>query len=812
MRSLTKTFLLAATYVACAALQVAAQSAFDSRQPGYPKTSAFNDFEWTDSSTAVVKIEEKSYQLKSIDGISVEQMIQKCTDEGWEAKTRIAVDHMQILKLMGSEIGDTVDLVVSNSEGKEFTLTDVFVTRKKRMSLTMALIARSNPFFSGAPGYPRWSPFSSVRWKDGKPLIEYKDKMYSLVSIHGATFEDIVAKCEKEKWPLERRFSEDLVQLLRLMGKDIDRETYFELRDAEGKTHKFEFVAKERQHGNPFASGAPGYPNWSPFTAVFWKDGKPQVEFKNQKYFPVSIHGTTFEEIKAKCQKEGWPLKKRFAEDLVQILRLMGKEVDRETFLELRDEKGKVHKFENVKMSGARRIASADTLEPQQKNADLDELRGKLEAQFSYLKANGFDYLSAIEKIRADKNIVNSIQLADAIERQVINRFIDGHAGVSGGSGRTQGSLPFLIESSGNRFVALKTDRSELIDPKHPYVSSIDGRTMSDWIASAKTYNPSGSDQYCQRHALRSMRSIEQLRSDMGLPTGNKLRVTLVGEQLNDTKEIEMEISEDSPVYGLWPRTKESTILDENIGYLRIVQMNDNAVDTIRAWMPKFKDTDGLVVDVRGNGGGIRLPIIALASFLMNHDDEPRIGNVCRYRLCEKFSKDHLSEARYVYRESSSRFGDREKKAIEKFKATFEPEWHPAEGEFSEWHYLVLSKKPDDKRHFYDKPVVILCDEKCFSATDIFLSSFKGWPNVTLIGHPSGGGSARVQGFQLTNSGIRIRCASMASFQPNGQLYDTRGVEPDIVVTRPPSYFLNDGEDVFLSRAIEEISAKKKRE
>ena len=94
MRSLSKTFLLVATFIAFAALQVAAQEAvqspFNSKQPGYPKTSAFSDFEWTDESTARVKIEEESYQLKSIDGISVEQMIQKCTEEGWEVKTRIA--------------------------------------------------------------------------------------------------------------------------------------------------------------------------------------------------------------------------------------------------------------------------------------------------------------------------------------------------------------------------------------------------------------------------------------------------------------------------------------------------------------------------------------------------------------------------------------------------------------------------------------------------------------------------------------------------------------------------------------------------
>ena len=168
-------------------------------------------------------------------------------------------------------------------------------------------------------------------------------------------------------------------------------------------------------------------------------------------------------------------------------------------------------------------------------------------------------------------------------------------------------------------------------------------------------------------------------------------------------------------------------------------------------------DTDGLIVDVRGNGGGSRAALIELAGWLMSPDDEPRIGNVCKYRLCRDFAEDHLSAARYVYRENSELFEQPERDAIAEFRKTFKPEWEPPADEFSEWHYLVLSKKTDDSRPYYDKPVVVLMDEKCFSATDIFLAALKGWPNVTLIGQPSGGGSARKQSFMLPLSNIRCQ-------------------------------------------------------
>ena len=208
---------------------------------------------------------------------------------------------------------------------------------------------------------------------------------------------------------------------------------------------------------------------------------------------------------------------------------------------------------------------------------------------------------------------------------------------------------------------------------------------------------------------------------------------------------------------GTWPPSRPPEILEGNIGYLPLESMNDGAVQLLREWMPKFRDTDGLVIDVRGNGGGIRTPILELAGYLLTKEDPPRIGNVTKYRLAPQFVTDQLSAARYVYREDSDRFDDRERAAVRQFKQNFTPEWEPPAHQFSEWHYLVLAKRPDDPRFDYRKPVAILMDEGCFSATDIFLGAFKGSPNVTLVGQPSGGGSAHSQGFRLPRSGLSVR-------------------------------------------------------
>ncbi len=93
-------------------------------------------------------------------------------------------------------------------------------------------------------------------------------------------------------------------------------------------------------------------------------------------------------------------------------------------------------------------------------------------------------------------------------------------------------------------------------------------------------------------------------------------------------------------------------------------------------------------------------------------------------------------------------------------------------------------------------------DEKCFSATDIFLSGLKGVPGVTLVGRSSGGGSARAVGARRPESGLSLRLASMASFQRTGLLYDGNGIEPDVVVDPEPEYFLTGGADNILQEAL----------
>lgn len=698
---------------------------------------------------------------------------------------------------------------------------------------TSANAQSTNPFLSSQPGYPNWSPFDDVKWENDRPVVLVNKKWYQLISIHGVSTDDILAKCKNEKWDTRRRIEEDIIQILRLMGKKIDKQTDLVLKDVNGQTVTLNNVimtenrvtkAKEEllkamaanAANNPFSSRSPGYPKWSAFTAIKWKQDQPIVEFQGQWYELVKFHGLTVDEIKTACNKNRWDFKHRTTEDLVQIVRLMGHKIDETTNLELRDARGTIVMFEKVIMSRenlSKLMTRARLLSRDQVVEDLKAFEHGLQAQFAYLKTNNVDYLSSIRRIADNLDEEVNGNLLSLELQKVIAEFIDGHAGVSGASSSfASGELPFLIAPSGDRFVAILPDRRGFVEKDYPFIESIDGIQLEKWIKATQKYIAKGSNQYRRRYGLRWLRSIQQFRLELGLESSGPLTVGLVNRSGDSKRSASLPVADSRSTYGMWPRVKkEPEILEGNIGYMRLPSMNDDAVELIKTWMPRFRKTNGLIVDVRDNGGGSRKALLELAGYLSSKDDTPRFGNVAKYRLAKEFDEDHLSKARYVYRETSSQFGDRERKAIQKFKANFKPQWNPPEDEFSQWHYMVFSKTADDPRFDYRKPVVILLNEGCYSATDIFLGAFKGWPRITLIGQPSGGGSARTQSFSLPNSRISIRCASMASFQPDGKLYDTNGVAPDIVVTRPPEYYLEGGGDVVLDKAISVLKATQKK-
>ena len=553
----------------------------------------------------------------------------------------------------------------------------------------------------------------------------------------------------------------------------------------------------------------------SPFDALRWQDDRPEVRVGDTWYRPLAIDGIEVQAILDACA-DHWPgqVQKRFGEDLVEVLVGLGWQPSSSVDLLVeRPEGGAKKTLKGLEMTLAKREAirrsTADapaapprTLSRAQAESDLERFRRGLRERFAYLELRGIDLDAELERLRAELgDSVDSPELARRLRRLLL-RFGDGHADVRAPyDDEPPGDryLPVLLVESSAGVVAVEPDRSDLVDRKRPVVVSIDGEPIEEWLARASADVVAGSPQLVRERSLRELRWLDRYRREHARALERTVTLELADEDGRSKKKVKLPMADSRPIYGPWPRT-ETRRLPKNVGYLRIAEMDDDAGSAVRAAMESFEDTEGLVVDVRGNGGGSREALLALAGYLIDPDEPALVANVCAYRLADAFDDDHL-ESRFAWPATWEGWSERQRGAIEALLPGFEPEWALPDG-FSEWHFMVLDRTGDEREYFYDRPVALLCDPSCFSATDVFLGALERLPRVTLVGRPSGGGSARSQAFVLPASGIEVRCASMASFRPDGRLYDGRGIEVDRDVAPTPDWFRARGKDVQLDEAL----------
>jgi hypothetical protein len=561
----------------------------------------------------------------------------------------------------------------------------------------------------------------------------------------------------------------------------------------------------------------------SPFTDVEVGGDVVTVTYEGRTHELVSVQGVPVQRILAFCRSEyerRW--EERFSVDLVEVMAALGERIGPTVRLELRSPvTGQVTTIERAPMSRENREAVRRAMidrpwrriTPEQMHAAADAFEAALEERWSYLPVSRLDHRPLVADVR--KRIDAGVRIDDFLIdlQRIVARGIDGHAEVRDWDRFIpRGALPLLIDSAGDRFVAFRPDRSAFLSDGHPYVELIDGRPISDWLAAAARFVPKGSPHYVRQHALRLLRSVQFLRKELNLPRQPGVEVTLTDETRGERRTVTVKVADAVPTYGVWPREGHQPDLPRGIAYLRLADMGA-ARGTIRITtalaVAAQTDAKGLILDVRDNGGGDRAPLRALAAFLMKPTDRPRVVNASVYRAHPEHGP-LLMETRFLYPEKWIGWTAAERESIVEFKKSFEPEWiPPADGTYSDWHYMVLTPAPPDVRRF-DKPLVILMNAKCFSATDVFLSALKGLPDVTLVGTPSSGGSANANTVTLHAEPFRARLGTMVSFQSDGKLFDTRGVQPDVLVEPTPGFFIGD-EDNQLQAAVRIVERRKER-
>ncbi len=195
-----------------------------------------------------------------------------------------------------------------------------------------------------------------------------------------------------------------------------------------------------------------------------------------------------------------------------------------------------------------------------------------------------------------------------------------------------------------------------------------------------------------------------------------------------------------------------------NIGYINIKSFNFNRYprsdfDYFDTVLETLKDTKGLVIDVRTNGGG----------------DEDNAKTVAG-----RFA---TSTQLYKYR--------RTKIGVNKTDYT---------------DFLAFELSPRGAWQ-YTKPVVVLTNGYTYSNANSFVMMLKVQPNVTLVGTTTGDGVVGSISHELPN-GWQVQIPFGLAYFPDKTVVDGKGIKPKIEVSLSDAD-KKDGRDAILEKALE---------
>ncbi|MCM1312701.1 MAG: S41 family peptidase [Bacteroides sp.] len=174
-------------------------------------------------------------------------------------------------------------------------------------------------------------------------------------------------------------------------------------------------------------------------------------------------------------------------------------------------------------------------------------------------------------------------------------------------------------------------------------------------------------------------------------------------------------------------------ILEDNIGYVRCESFSDGIGEGNLSYMlDELALCDGLIIDVRNNGGGELTTAHRLAARFTNE-------KCLTGYICHKTGKgrDDFSSPKPEYIEPS-----------------------------------------DGVR--WQKPVVVLTNRRCYSATNDFVKCMRTFPKVTLLGDSTGGGSGMPFTQEIPH-GWSVRYSAVVCYDRNMR-HTEFGIAPDTLV------------------------------
>ncbi|MCQ2753805.1 MAG: S41 family peptidase [bacterium] len=194
----------------------------------------------------------------------------------------------------------------------------------------------------------------------------------------------------------------------------------------------------------------------------------------------------------------------------------------------------------------------------------------------------------------------------------------------------------------------------------------------------------------------------------------------------------------------------KSSVLDNHIGYIQIISfMGETTPNEFIEALENTKDTDSLIIDLRGNTGGLLNNAVFIANMFIKNGEIVEI----------------------IYRNGL-------KKAIE--------------------------AKPLQKT--LDKPIVILVNGASASASEILSGALRDYKRATLVGKKTFGKGLVQRVIPMPNkTGLNVTIARYLT--PNGTDIHKLGIKPDVEIGNDFDFYINNlKKDVQLEKAKEILS------
>ncbi|KJD31861.1 peptidase S41 [Tamlana sedimentorum] len=443
---------------------------------------------------------------------------------------------------------------------------------------------------------------------------------------------------------------------------------------------------------------------------------------------------------------------------------------------------------------------------------DLTVLDEILQNTSSYQGLNGYEYKKDFDKFL---NTIEDKQITkfdfEIFLSKTIGKIGDRHSYIRGKRLRNSLFFPLAFAPLDNKVLVIDYNRENkdyhLYNTEFPYLKSINNIPIEELISQILPKDILAPKQTHFTRSIRELREIENVFKTLNIKLPNPIQITLTNKKgLN--KKINIKLVPKAERQRIWDERfrvknfflkeeesndkeiiKQFFTLKNNIGYVRIVDMLDKEdspifFEFLNNFMSKAKQTDALIIDVRDNGGGTRDLIQEFAGYLI-HPDSVYVVNATKQRGKLPLNDELKEYLHYRFLYSKNELDKREQKAIDKFMTSFKPMYNLDNSKFSDYHYYILNgQKITKDKYLYDKPIYILTNERSFSAASVFISVFKGLPNIKIAGVNTDGSSGNSERFELPNSELRGKISTMVSFQKDGNILDGIGTKPDILIER----------------------------